>query len=149
MPTGNREAYVGDGAVRVSPHLLLAGDFAGYTYAAKLGAAVRGSEHDVLGLHVGSYAYFALAMGVRTFDGRLVLGPELLGQTLLSDGQLFKRRATPCEALLGLHYSFDSGWRLGAAIGFGVSAGLGAPEQRGLISLEWNSPYNMSMRNKL
>lgn len=149
MPTGNRDAYVGDASVRVSPHLLIAGDFAGYTYSAKMGAAIRSSEHELLGMHMGSFAYFALAMGVRTFDGRLVLGPELYGQTLLSDGQFFKRRATPCEALLGLHYSLDSGWRLGAAIGFGVSTGLGAPEQRGLLSLEWNAPHNIRMRNKL
>lgn len=149
LPTGNRAAYVGDGSVRVSPQLLIAGDFAGYIYSAKMGAAIRSNEHEVLGMHMGSYAYFALAMGVRTFDGHLVLGPELFGQTLLGDGRFFKRRATPCEALLGLHYSFDNGWRLGAAIGFGVSTGLGAPEQRGLLSLEWNSPHNIRMRNKL
>lgn len=140
LPTGNRAAYVGDGSVRVFPQLLIAGDFAGFAYAARAGAAIRGSTHEVLGAHLGSYAYFVLAMGVRMFDRRFVLGPELLGQTLLNAGQFFKRRATPVEALLGLHYSFDNGLRLGAGIGFGVSSGLGAPEQRGLISLEWNTP---------
>lgn len=140
LPTGNRDAYVGDGSVRVSPHFMLAGDYAGFTYAGKLGAAIRSSEHELLGTHLGSYVYFALAMGVRMFDRRFVLGPELLGQTMLTDGELFKRRATPLEALLGLHYSFDNGLRLGAGIGFGLSRGLGAPEQRGLVNLEWNTP---------
>lgn len=140
LPTGNRDAYAGDGSVRVFPHLLIAGDFAGFAYAAKAGAAIRGSAHELLGTHLGSYAYYALAMGVRMFDRRFVLGPELFGQTSLSDGEFFKRRATPVEALLGLHYSFDNGLRIGAGIGFGLSGGLGAPEQRGLLSLEWNTP---------
>jgi hypothetical protein len=139
LPTGNRDAYVGDGSLRVFPQFLFAGDYAGFTYAATLGAAIRGSEHELLGTHLGSYAYFALAMGVRMFDRRFVLGPELFGSSMLTHGELFKRRATPLEALLGLHYSFDNGLRLGAGIGFGLTSGLGAPEQRGLVSLEWSS----------
>lgn len=140
LPTGSRDAYMGDGSVRAMPHLLIAGDFAGFAYAAKLAAAIRGAKYELLDAHIGSYAYFALSLGVRMFDRRFVLGPELVGLTLLTDDQLFKRRATPIEALLGLHYSFDNGLRLGAGIGFGLTTGLGAPEQRGLLSLEWNTP---------
>jgi hypothetical protein len=140
LPTGKEAAYLSDGAVRVLPHLLLAGDYAGFAYAAKLGAAIRGAAHDLLGAHMGSYAYFALSLGVRMFDRRFVLGPELIGLTGLTAGDVFKRRTTPLEALLGLHYSFDNGLRLGVGIGFGLTTGLGAPEQRGLVSLEWNAP---------
>jgi OmpA-OmpF porin, OOP family len=140
LPTGNRDAYLSDGGVRFLPYLALAGDYAGFVYALKLGAATRFEARDVLSTHMGHYAYFALSLGVRMFDRRLVLGPELFGFTVTTEQELWKRRATPLEALLGLHYSFDNGLRLGAGIGFGLTTGLGAPEQRGLLSLEWNTP---------
>jgi hypothetical protein len=79
-------------------------------------------------------------MGVRLFERRFVLGPELFGLTGLGDGELLKRPTTPLETLLGMHYSFDNGLRVGAAIGFGLTQALGAPEQRGLFTLEWNAP---------
>lgn len=142
LPTGNRDAYAGDGSTRVLPHFMLAGDFSGFTYAGKLGVGIRTRGLDTLDTHIASYAYFALSAGVRMFERRFVLGPELLGQTQLSHGELWKRLATPLEALLGMHYSFDQGMRIGAAIGFGLSNGLGAPEQRGLLSLEWNTPVS-------
>ena len=140
LPTGKENAYTGDAAVRALPHLLVAGDYNGFTYAGKLGVGLRGAAHDVLGVRQGHLAYFALSLGVRMFERRFVLGPELFGHTGLGDDQLWKRRTTPVEALLGMHYSFDSGMRLGLGIGFGVSEGLGAPEQRGIASLEWNAP---------
>lgn len=140
LPTGARDAYAGDGSTRVLPHIMLAGDAAGFTYAGKLGVGIRTLELDTLSTHIASYTYFAVSIGVRMFDRRFVLGPELLGQTQLTHDELWKRRATPVEALLGMHYSFDSGARIGAAIGFGLTNGLGAPEQRGLLSLEWNTP---------
>lgn len=138
LPTGKENAYTGDGALRVLPHLLLAGDCHGFVYAGKLGVGYRGAAHDLLGAHLGHYAYFALSVGVRMFERRFVLGPELFGHTGLGDGELWKRRTTPVEALLGMHYSFDNGMRLGVGIGFGLSEGLGAPQQRGMLSLEWN-----------
>jgi hypothetical protein len=140
LPTGKENAYAGDGAVRALPHLLVAGDLGGFTYAGKLGVGIRGAAHEVLGTHQGHYAYYALSVGVRMFERRFVLGPELFGLTGIGKDELFKRRTTPLEALLGMHYSFDNGMRVGAAIGFGLSQGLGAPEQRGLVSLEWNAP---------
>lgn len=140
LPSGKQQAYAGDGAVRALPHVLLAGEHAGFAYAGKLGVGLRGAAHDLLGAQLGHYAYFALSLGVRMFERRFVLGPELFGHTGLSADALFKRRTTPVEALLGMHYSFDNGLRLGAGIGFGVSEGPGAPEQRGLVSLEWNAP---------
>lgn len=139
LPTGAEDAYTGDGAVRVLPQLLLAGEVQGFAYAGRLGVGLRGASHDLLGAHHGHYAYFALSLGVRMFE-RFVLGPELFGRTGLGERELWKRRTTPVEALLGMHYSFDNGMRLGVGIGFGVSEGQGAPERRGIASLEWNAP---------
>jgi OOP family OmpA-OmpF porin len=140
LPTGKENAYTGDGAVRAMPQLLVAGDYNGFTYAGKLGLGLRGRAHEIFGVQQGHYGYFALSLGVRMFERRFVLGPELFGHTGLGDGELWKRRATPVEALLGMHYSFDNGMRLGVGIGFGLTTAFGAPEQRGLASLEWNAP---------
>ncbi|HTU62388.1 MAG TPA: transporter [Polyangiales bacterium] len=140
LPTGKENAYTGDGAVRAMPQLLLAGDYNGFTYAGKLGLGLSAATHYILGAQQGNYAYFALSMGVRMFERRFVLGPELFGYTGLGHGEMWKRRTTPVEALLGMHYSFDNGMRLGVGIGFGLTDAFGAPEQRGLASLEWNAP---------
>jgi OOP family OmpA-OmpF porin len=139
LPTGKENAYTGDGALRAMPQLLVAGDYSGFTYAGKLGVGLRAAAHELLGAQLGHYAYFALSLGVRMFERRFVLGPELFGHTGLGDGTLWKRRTTPVEALLGMHYSFDNGMRLGVGIGFGLTEALGAPEQRGVASLEWNA----------
>ncbi len=72
---------------------------------------------------------------------KLVLGPELTIATVVSDSNAtFAKTTTPAEALLGGHYTFDSGWRVGAGFGFGLARGFGEPEGRVVASLEWTPP---------
>jgi hypothetical protein len=117
---------------------------------------VRTAGHAFLDADLGSYAYFALAAGIRLLERRLWLGPELFGRTDLTHKQTFDRSTTPSELLLGAHYAHASGLRLGLGIGFGLTHGMGAPEHRGLLNIEWQAPItahaqaqSMSMRNKL
>ena len=53
-----------------------------------------------------------------------------------SDG-FFARRATPFEALFGAHTTFADDWRVGAAVGPGLTRGLGTPKVRFVLSAEW------------
>ncbi len=52
-------------------------------------------------------------------------------------GRFFKRGSTPVVGVFGAHYEFVESWRLGAGVGPGFTQGLGSPEVRTLVSLEW------------
>src|SRR5207244_8499094 len=87
---------------------------------------------------VGTELVFGAAAGIRTADEKLVLGPELYGSTVVTSGDAwFQRRTTPVEILLGGHYTVADDFRLGAAIGPGLTRGFGTPQLRILASLEW------------
>jgi outer membrane protein OmpA-like peptidoglycan-associated protein len=137
LPTGNEQAYAGDGDVRVTPHLMLAGDAAAFVYALKAGVTIRSADQPFGSFHMGSYASFAASAGLRVAKGKLVIGPEFFARSVLTRDQFFKRRTTPMEALFGLHWMVVDGFRLGAGFGLGLTGGYGSPERRGLMSLEW------------
>jgi outer membrane protein OmpA-like peptidoglycan-associated protein len=137
-PTGNQDAFAGDGQVRVLPRLLLAGDIGPFTYAAKLGVMYRANDTGFDGNPTGTEAVVAAAAGIRAIKGRLVIGPEVFGSTVITDGDaFFSRRSTPFEIAGSAHYKIADTVRVGAGFGPGLSRGLGSPKYRGLLSLEW------------
>jgi OmpA-OmpF porin, OOP family len=137
-PTGKQDAFAGDGKVRVLPRLLLAGDIGNLAYAAKLGVLYRANDTGFNGSSKGTEAVVAAAIGYRSDDGKLVLGPEFFGSTVVTSGDaLFAKRETPFELLFGAHYKVTDDVRVGAGVGPGLTRGLGAPQVRGLLSLEW------------
>jgi outer membrane protein OmpA-like peptidoglycan-associated protein len=80
----------------------------------------------------------AAAIGYRNDDGKLVLGPELFGSTVVTSSEaFFSRRETPFELLFGVHYKPHDDLRIGAGVGRGLTRGFGAPQFRGVLSLEW------------
>jgi OOP family OmpA-OmpF porin len=139
VPTGSREAFTGDGKVRIVPRLLIAGDVDEFTYAARMGMQIRTQNENFEGQPFGSEIQFTAAAGVRTFDKRLTLGPEIFGSTVVSDGGdgFFDRTSTPFELLFGGHYQVGEDWRIGAGVGPGLTRGFGAPKFRSLISVEY------------
>ena len=136
VPTGSRAAYTGDGKVRVSPHLGIAGEVGPFDYAARVGFDYRAQDATIAGQSLGSTLSFVASAGFRVADDRLVVGPELYGSTITKGG-LFKTRGTPFEGIVGAHYRFDGGVRIGAGVGPGFTQGYGSPELRALASLEW------------
>jgi outer membrane protein OmpA-like peptidoglycan-associated protein len=137
-PTGDQDAFTSDGEVRVLPRLLLAGDIGNLAYAAKLGVLYRGNDTGFNGAAKGTEAVVSAAVGYRNDAGNFVIGPELFGSTVVTDGDaFFSRRATPFELIFGAHYKAADTIRIGAGFGPGLTRGFGAPQFRGLLSLEW------------
>jgi len=138
LPTGDPASYTGDGNVRVSPRLLAAGALGAFVYGAKLGVMFRNPDADTFANSpVGHELVYAASAGARAVDGRLVVGPEVYGSTVLTD-QTFKTRTTPVEIILGGHYAFVGGARIGLGAGPGLTRGYGSPAVRALASLEWS-----------
>jgi hypothetical protein len=136
FPTGSRSLFTSDGTMRVTPRLLVAGDYAGLVYAAKLGFAYRPLDATFDGRPLGSEAIFATAIGVKVND-RFVFGPELYGSTVVTGGErAFRTRNTPLEMLLGGHIMLAGHWKAGSAIGPGLTRGDGTPSMRVVFSIE-------------
>ena len=133
LPTGNRDAYAGDGRVRIAPRAMLAGEAGVFVYAAQVGAQFRRNA-TYASAPVGNELTFALSAGVRSDNKKLVIGPELFGSTVFDDA--FARKTTPLEALLGAHYLFGE-VKVGGGVGTGLSRGYGTPVVHVLAGLEW------------
>ena len=137
IPTGDPKSYSGDRSVRLAPHVLVAGELGMFVYAGSAAVVYRGT--DGFGDHaVGTEVTAGVAAGIRLMDRKLVLGPELFGDTVVaSSDSAFSRRATPLEGLLGAHLSIGDSLRIGAGAGTGLARGYGAPTFRGILSAEW------------
>ncbi len=137
VPSGSPNAYTGDGQPRVLPRFMIAGQSGSIAYAGRLGVMVRGRDEDFGDGRIGTEAQVGLSAGYATEDGKLLVGPELYGSTVVSKGHAFEARTTPAEALLGVHYNVNDSLRLGAGAGVGLTRGYGAAVARGLLSIEW------------
>jgi OmpA-OmpF porin, OOP family len=142
VPTGDRNAYTGDGKARLLPHLLIAGEAKQFTYAAHLGFNYRAHNDPFASIPMGSEVVFGLSGGVRALGKTFLIGPELYGRTGVSSSDaLFNKRTTPLEVLLGVHYRIATDVHIGVGAGPGLSRGLGSPQMRVLASIEWNPAY--------
>jgi outer membrane protein OmpA-like peptidoglycan-associated protein len=141
LPTGNQNDYTSDGVVRaVVPHANAAGEIGAFVWAARLGFELRRSE-TVGNVRLGDDFQFGAAFGARLASGKLVLGPEIFGSTVV-EGGAFREGGTPLEALFGVHYQFLEDWRAGAGFGPGLLRGDGAPLFRAVASIEWAPAYH-------
>jgi OOP family OmpA-OmpF porin len=137
LPSGDAAKYLGDGSVRVGPQILAAGDVDAFVYAASLGVVYRANSSGFAGHPTGSEAVFGAAVGVRTLETRLVVGPELWGSTVLAGGDaVFGTRTTPLALLFGAHYTAGD-FRFGGGVGPGLSRAAGTPIVRALASIEY------------
>jgi outer membrane protein OmpA-like peptidoglycan-associated protein len=137
LPTGKKESYTGDGKARVAPRLLVAGELGAFVYAARAGFLYRANDEGFAGASKSNEVFGAAAVGLRIANEKLVIGPELYGSTSTASGDFFARRTSPFEVLFGAHYQVSSEWRIGAGVGPGLTRGVGAPQVRGLLSIEW------------
>ena len=137
VPTGDAQAFLGDGEVRVGPHVAVAGDVGALAYAASVGVIYRGNDQPFAGHATGSEADFGLAVGVRAVDKKLLIGPELSGSTIISDSEaVFGGRTTPLALLGSAHYSAGD-FHFGLGAGPGLSHAAGTAAFRGLLSVEY------------
>ena len=140
VPSGPRASYAGDGKARVLGRALLAGDVSLFTYAMQVGVAYRGQNDAYLGNPRGNELHFSLAAGLRLAEGKLTIGPEVWGTTVLQHGGAFTKTATPLEGVFGFHYAAGD-FRFGLGGGAGLTRGLGAPIYRLLAVLEFFPAY--------
>jgi outer membrane protein OmpA-like peptidoglycan-associated protein len=135
LPTGSRDNYTSDHEVRVEPRYTIAGTLGGsFIYAAKIGYRFRSREIQFEDTTFGNEITWGLGLGVRASDS-ITLGPELFGSTY-SD-RAFKQDTTFQEALFGTKFTIEKDWRIGAALGAGITRVPSSPDARASLSIEW------------
>ena len=140
LPTGDPVAFTGDDGIRIRPRLMAAGEISWFAYSAEAGFQYRAQDEGFAGAPTGNEALFAAAAGLRLADGRLLLGPEAYGSTVVEGGEAFERRTTSIELVFGGHFRTKSGFSIGLGVGPGLTRGIGTPKVRGLFSLGWSPP---------
>jgi OOP family OmpA-OmpF porin len=146
-PIGQQDSYTGDEGGRFAPHLLMAGDAGPIAWAARAGYQWRNLNVDYIDTRIGSTFQFAGAVGVRVAEKTLLIGPEIFGQTVVSNSHAFEEHASPIEILLGVHLNAADQIRVNAGFGAFVVKGYGAPVYRGLLGLEWAPGYTKPDRD--
>lgn len=136
LPSGSRDAYTGDGKVRLTPRLMLAGDIAIFAYSAAAGFNYRAQDSGLGSVPTGNELLFTATAGLRLADKKLLVGPEVFGSTVVQDKAAFKKATTPFEILFGAHYRVPD-WMFGLGVGPGLTRGLGSPALRVLASIDW------------
>jgi outer membrane protein OmpA-like peptidoglycan-associated protein len=138
LPTGKQEAYTSDGHVRVVPRLSFAGAAGPIDWALSGGVQVTKQTGDYANRPSGTAVTFSAAVGVRTMDDKLLVGPEVYGFT--GTKELLQRESSPVEGILSARYWMTPGLRIGAGAGTGLTTGFGASRLRALATLEWVAP---------
>jgi len=140
-PTGSKEQYTGDGAVRIVPRVSIAGELAGLVYSARLSFAHGFSDDRFAGIPKSNTFGFGAAIGIRMLNDKLVVGPEVFGTSVISsEDTFFSRQTTPLDGVLGAHYEHGD-FRIGLGGGPGLTRGFGSPAFRLLASVEWQPAY--------
>jgi outer membrane protein OmpA-like peptidoglycan-associated protein len=138
VPVGSQSGYLSDGSIRiVIPRVQVAGDVDWFSYAANVGFNYRNDTSTFGGTPLGSEFVFGASAGAHLFDRKLLVGPELYGSTVVTNGSAFAKTNTPLELLIGGHYLIADSWRVGLGVAPGLTRGLGEPAVRYLASVEW------------
>ncbi len=147
VPTGSQDSFTGDGAVRLNTRVGVAGEVDALVYASMLGFGLRANSDDYADGARGGELAFSAAAGVRIPEARLIVGPELFTNTVVtnSDG-FFAKLTTPVELLLGAHFQILPNLRLNTGAGSGLTRAFGTPRYRMLGSIEWFEPIEAPVR---
>lgn len=147
-PSGQRRQFTGDDDTRFAPHINIAGNLDNFSYALRTSYQYRGLREDYNQTRLGSLWTWGGAVGVRFLDRRVMVGPEIYGQTVISNDHAFDKAATPMEALLGAHVDIAPGVRVNAGAGTFVTHGYGAPSLRTTLGIEFFPDYAKPDRDK-
>lgn len=141
LPTGPGGLYVGEGAVRIAPQLIVGGRVSFLTWTAMGGAMVRGSDNP------SSITYGAGVAAV-LLDERLQVGPEVHAATPLQETYLRpqdlrsipREPVTSAEVLLSARARLPLGFQVRAGGGLGLSDAIGTPAFRIVGGIGWEPP---------
>jgi OmpA-OmpF porin, OOP family len=132
VPTGERDKFAGDGAVRGQPALVVAGEAGSLAYAVNAGVTLR-PRTTFANATLDKQLVYGGAVGLLLADRRLSIGPEVYGTSVMSGRDAFERSTSYLEGILGIRFRAGA-FVLGAGAGPGFTHGVGTPELRAVAS---------------
>ena len=135
LPTGAKNSFVSTGQVRGLPQLILGGRARErVVWSAAVGPEFQGTA-TYAGVGQGSMLHWGAGLGFLLLDNRhLQIGPELSGDVVFRDVQ---KRTTNAELLIDVRYRIIDDIEIAAGAGPGLTAGIGTPDFRGLLSIAY------------
>ncbi|WP_437927727.1 OmpA family protein [Sorangium sp. So ce291] len=145
LPTGDPEAYSGDGDVRGGPELVLGGHLDRAVWSLSAGPEFR-STRQFANVEQGMMVHWGAGVGLLLDDERrLQIGPEITGAITVSDVQ---QRTTNLEALLGGRYRFADDFEAGLGVGPGLTAGVGTPAFRAVALIAYSPEVKPPVKDR-
>jgi outer membrane protein OmpA-like peptidoglycan-associated protein len=138
LPTGDADALRGAGATTIEPRLLFGLASTRWMACASMGYAVRLDDRnpDIAGRTALTYG---LAGTYGLLDGRLPLDLQVeLAGAYLPDSVASGSGAAPLELLAGAILHAHRRWSVYAAIGPGLTRGIGAPDIRAIAGVRFS-----------
>jgi outer membrane protein OmpA-like peptidoglycan-associated protein len=134
LPTGDEASYVSDGTVRGMPYLAAGGRIPRFLWSTSVGVDIRGAR-EFQGTDQGTMMQIGAGIGfLLGAREQLQLGPEATVALTFADVQ---ERTTNAELLGAGRYRIGA-FQLGAAVGPGLSSGIGTPEVRALLLVAYS-----------
>ncbi len=139
---GNPEQFAGDSGLGFSFRFLADTWFStplGLTMvAANFGVRDRATQtfHDA---ELGMNLTYGVGAQTEVVDGFLMVGLELMGQTVLREPS---RTTSPMEALGSVSFLAADGLEVKAGVGLGVVGGVGSPRARGLLGFTYSPVWD-------
>jgi hypothetical protein len=124
--------YSGDEGLSLDQKLLLQANLQRFRLRANVGLRVR-SHLSLPNIKVGDEFTFGLGAEYALAQRAVRLLAELSGASFLTD--LGGKSTTPLDLLIGVKYQHPRGFAAGVGAGPGLSAGLGTPSWRVLVSV--------------
>ncbi|MFO0756204.1 MAG: OmpA family protein [Byssovorax sp.] len=136
VPSGSTSAFAGDGKVRGEPQII-AGGAEGRWLVWSAAAGVRLRPAAPAGdLRPGSSVELGGGLGFTLDEDRaLMLGPQITASIDLNDPNA---RTTAVELLLAAKRRISPDFEAGFGLGTGLSAGIGTPSLRAVLSFAWS-----------
>ncbi|HVY49476.1 MAG TPA: thrombospondin type 3 repeat-containing protein, partial [Minicystis sp.] len=126
VPTGDAAKYTSDGKVRGEPVLSLGGRVGPLAYSGDAGIQIRSPINQFVDVNLGTEFDFGVAAGLLVANDNILIGPELIGSTVVDNG---KGKTTDAELLGGVHFRLAD-FVIGAGAGPGLTRGVGTPSAR-------------------
>lgn len=136
LPTGQTQAFSGDGGVRAWTRFMVAGDRGPFAWAAQVGLHLRPQDGCGCDLAPGHELTLGASAGWRPAP-RILLGPELYMSRAFSSRGAFSQAPPPVEVLLGGHVLIAPEWRASAGIAPGLTDGPGTPAVRIVVGVQY------------
>ena len=135
FPTGDEEKFLGEGSFAGQFLTVLEARYQKYRVLLNLGYSIQGSD-ELINLSIDEQFFWGIGFRSLHFGEKLGVEGEIFGRSLAAR-PFSEQVLTPVEANIGFRYHAGRGWFLKVGGGGGITRGIGSPEFRALLGIQY------------